>query len=103
MIAVAIAVSGCGSTPTIAADPAPRQFPDLDGFQRVNAGPYGDIGGHPSASGWRFSTPSGVRCVVTMIPTDGGISCQGTQADGRLFRAHASTSQAAEFSATDES
>lgn len=58
---------------------SPPGFPDVDAFPAVDPANYEVTGAHPSASGWAFSTPAGLRCEESLIP-DLGVSCQGPAA-----------------------
>lgn len=55
---------------------APADFPDVTSYPAVDRAGYARIGGHPSASGWVFSTPAGLRCQMSMI-AELGVSCSG--------------------------
>jgi hypothetical protein len=75
----ASAVVLCAST----AQAAPADFPDLDSYPAVDPAVYEVSGApHPSASGWAFKTPGGLRCANSLIP-DLGVSCQGPAPDAR--------------------
>jgi hypothetical protein len=58
---------------------SPPGFPDVDAFPAVDPANYEVMGSHPSASGWTFSTPAGLRCRDSLIP-DLGVFCQGPAA-----------------------
>jgi hypothetical protein len=64
-------------SPTACADcEHDAEFPDIDSFPAVNLANYAQIGTHPSTSVYRFTTPAGVQCVVSMI-TEMGVQCWG--------------------------
>lgn len=75
----ASAVVLCAST----AQAAPPDFPDLDSYPAVDPAVYEVSGApHPSASGWAFITPGGLRCANSVI-LDLGVSCRGPAPDAR--------------------
>jgi hypothetical protein len=79
MAGAASALMLCAST----AQAAPADFPNLDIYPAVDPAGYQVSGApRPSASGWAFITPGGLRCDNSVI-LDLGVSCQGPAPDGR--------------------
>lgn len=62
-----------GAAPSGAAPPA--DFPDVEAYPAVDPAAYQVTGGHPSTSGWAFTTAAGLRCQTSLIP-DLGIFCE---------------------------
>jgi hypothetical protein len=77
----------------------PADFPDVDSYPAVDPILYHVQGGHPSTSGWAFTTPAGLSCQNSLIP-DLGIVCQGVVPGSltEVMTVTVSLTRAAEFS-----
>ncbi|MGQ9349641.1 hypothetical protein [Mycolicibacterium gilvum] len=78
VLAAGVAGAVVGASPSTAAPPP--DFPDLAAYPAVDPAAYQVTGGHPSTSGWAFTTAGGLRCQNSLIP-DLGIFCEGLVRD----------------------
>lgn len=63
-------------SPAAHADPwqPPAQFPHIDNYPAIKPSDYAFFGPHPSMSGYLFTTPAGLSCLVSMI-TETAVRC----------------------------